>query len=282
MNGSPLDYGLNWLSRPVLMVAGLAAGAGLLLGGCDLLSSSSDSSGTVRLAMETTSSETTAKTGKKAGPEDLPISGSNGTLTITGLHFIVDEFELERADEDDGEEIEDEIEQGPYLTSLDLEGDPVEVTSGNVPFGRYEELSFEIEDVDFGDEESGDDDEGQDEAALRSAIEEAGFTDWPDGASMVAVGTFTPTDGESRPFTTYFEAEIEIEMEMDPPLEFQEGGPSTRVTVHLDPARWFSRADGRVRDLAALDYGETGELVEFELEIEEGFAETEIEQEFGD
>lgn len=284
MNGLYSPSLPHWLDRPTAAVVGVTVATALMLGGCDLLSSSSETTGTVHFAMETSSSETGSGTSKRAETSELSISGSNGTLTLTSLHLIVDEFELERSDEeDDGEEVEDdEVEQGPYLTGLDLEGSPVRVTSGTVPYGRYEELSFEIEDVDFDDEEDGDDENDQSEAALRSAIENAGYADWPADASMVAVGTFTPTDGEARPFTTYFEAEIEIEVEMDPPLDLQEGDPSPRVTVQLDPERWFTRADGRVRDLSAFDYGESGELVEFELEIENGFAETEIEQEFGD
>lgn len=254
-----------------LLVAALLA-VGLVAGGCDLFSSS-ESAGTVQLAMETATSETTTDGGKRTATGELTVSGSNGTLVVSDLYLIVDEFELERAEEEsDDEDDFEEVERGPYVTDLDLDGTPVEVSSGTVPFGRYEELSFEVEDLD----------EDDDSQTLRPVLEEAGFSDWPEEASMVAVGTFTPTDGDSRSFTTYFEAEIEIEMELDPPLEFQDGDPNPQVTVQLDPARWFSRSDGRVRDLSAFDYADQGELIEFELEIEEGFADTEIEREFGD
>ncbi len=83
------------------------------------------------------------------------------------------------------------------------------------------------------------------------------------------------TTGELIPggleeFTTYFEAEIEVEMDLDPVLtivsgEVQAGGAT--ITILLMPDVWFRRADGTVWNLADLQ----DELVEFELEIEDGF-----------
>ncbi|WP_158666641.1 hypothetical protein [Salinibacter altiplanensis] len=51
--------------------------------------------------------------------------------------------------------------------------------------------------------------------ALQNAIQDAGFSNWPGSASMVAQGTFTPEGDTARSFTTYFEAEIEVELEME-------------------------------------------------------------------
>lgn len=104
---------------------------------------------------------------------------------------------------------------------------------------------------------------------------------------MVVVGTFTPSGetsskrGNATEFTTFFEAEIEIEKELSPPLEIG-GEGAQEVTIQIDPERWLKKNDGTVRDLSAHDYETTGSLIEFELEIEEGFSETKIEQEFED
>ncbi len=94
------------------------------------------------------------------------------------------------------------------------------------------------------------------------------------------MGTWTPKDADgnlltadAETFTTYFEAEIEVELDLDPVLEVS-GGIVTGgdITILLRPDRWFTRTDGRVWNLADLQ----DELVEFELEIEDGF-EVEIE-----
>lgn len=279
--------------RGFLLVALLTA-CGLLVSGCDLLSSS-ESTGSVSLAFETTSS-TSATAAKRAAAADVTIEGSNGTLTISRLVLVVGEFELEGAEqeseseEEDGEteseseeESEtDEFERGPFWTDVPLDGSTVEVTAGRVPEGLYEELSFEVEDLE--DDEEGE--EGAQIQAIRSELEsklsewQTDVAEWPTKASMVAIGSFTPDGGSSRSFTTFFEAEIEIEKEFSPPMEVQGGTSAKQVTVQIDPGRWFEKSDGTVRDLSAHDYGETGRLLEFEVEIEEGFTETEIEQEF--
>ena len=100
---------------------------------------------------------------------------------------------------------------------------------------------------------------------------------------MVATGTFTPAEGgDPVPFTTYFEAEIEVELELSPPVEVTADGPSRSIIVRLDPALWFSRADGTVWNLANENYADTQSLVEFEAEFENGAVEIEIESDTDD
>jgi hypothetical protein len=157
----------------------------------------------------------------------------------------------------------DDFEQRYLFINVPLDGAPVTVTAANVPAGQYKELELEIEDI-----EVDDDDEEQTDAALIAALlveVRAAFPDWPDEASMVVVGAFTPTGGSTVDFTTYFEAEIEVEMELDPPLEIAEGG-SVDLVVTLGPAAWIEMPDGTVWDLAAIQ----DQLVEFELEFEDG------------
>lgn len=93
---------------------------------------------------------------------------------------------------------------------------------------------------------------------------------------MLAIGTFTPTGGAPVPFRVYFEAEVEIEMDLVPPVTVTDDGSGATFTVHIDPALWFKRADGTVMNLAALDYDATGSVVEFEFEMENGFTEIEF------
>ena len=83
---------------------------------------------------------------------------------------------------------------------------------------------------------------------------------------MVVIGTFTPTDGDPVDFATYFEAEIEVELEFATPLTVPDDS-NEGIVVALHPELWFARSDGTVRDLSQLQ----DELVEFELELEDGF-----------
>ncbi len=140
-----------------------------------------------------------------------------------------------------------------------------------IPAGLYDELEFEVEDL----EVDADDPEDAADAALIEALLKAirdTFPDWPAEASMLVVGSYTPAPGGGTPtsFSTYFEAEIEVEFDLVPPLEITESAGGS-VVVDVSPDRWFIQADGSVLDLSAFDFTTTGQIVEFELEIEDGF-----------
>lgn len=204
---------------------------------------------------------------------DLVITGSNGTLRITDISFIVSEFELE-ADEDACEAQESngecgEFEAPPLFVRLPLDGDNLVAVTAMVPAGTYHELEFEVEDIDLDDDE-----EEAGEIGTVAAAVQAAFPNWPDEASMVVVGTFTPTGGQPVPFTVFFDAEIEIEKTLVPPLVVDQSNET--VTIELDPAVWFRRFDGTVLDLSAFDFAATDELVEFEAELENGFQKIEF------
>ena len=230
-----------------------------------------------------------------AAASAIAISGSNGTLTIDDIRFVVAEFELERADaddacggargalvarddddddEEDGHDDEDddgddceEFETPPQFVRLSLDGEAVPSVVQPVPPGLYEELEFEIEDLDLDD---GDDDGFEIEQLYQAILAEV--PDWPEDASLLVAGSFTPTEGSPTGFRVFFEAEIEIEIEFPPPGLDLTGDADPRVTVIVDPALWFGRPDGTVLDLSQFD----GHLVEFEFEMEHGFPEIEL------
>jgi hypothetical protein len=179
--------------------------------------------------------------------------------------LIVDEIELEG----DADSAEFETDRPSFLDLPLQEGEVSPVAADRVPPGLYEDFEFEIENIelDDGDEEG----EVRD---LRAEIRED-FPNWPNEASMVVVGTFTTSNDTSRTFETYFEAEIEVERELNPPLEVTSDGFSRELIVRLNPAQWFENADGTVRDLSQSDFEDTGKVIEFEAEFEEGVAEIE-------
>ena len=104
----------------------------------------------------------------------------------------------------------------------------------------------------------------------------AAFPDWPRDASLLVIGTFTPTGGEPQAFRVFFEAEIEIEMELNPPVVIDATSTNPSFTVRIDPALMFRNSNGTVRNLAVLDFDATGQVPEFEVEIENGITEVEF------
>lgn len=184
---------------------------------------------------------------------DLRVDGSNGSLVLTELAFVVDEIELE------GTRGTEDFEQGPLLLESLLDGPEIAVSSRQIPPGQYDDLEFEID-------EGEDDDIMQD---IRSV-----FGDWPDDATIRVSGYFERPGGEIRDFTVYIEAEIEIEMDLTPPLIVEEFDEEVLV-VTLAPALWFTRGDGSVLDLSEWEYISGSDLPELEVEIEDGFLEVE-------
>lgn len=216
-----------------------------------------------------------AQTGSMLRTGDASIGGTNGTLVIEELRIIVAEFELERVSDDDcvdGNDACEKFEAPPAFVNVPLDGGQTVAVTAFVDPDTYDELEFEIEDLDDDEEDPV---KAQQIEELMNDIR-AQFPDWPREASMLAIGTFTPTDGDPMPFRVFFEAEVEIEMDLVPPVTVADDGSGATFTVSIDPALWFKRFDGTVMDLAALDYDATGTVVEFEVEIENGFAEIEF------
>ncbi|MDX1577844.1 MAG: hypothetical protein R3266_05140 [Gemmatimonadota bacterium] len=211
---------------------------------------------------------------RNVAARSMTLTGSNGELTLDEIWLIVAEFELERAFDGDcfgesgGDNDACEKFQGPpQFLPLPLDGGETPAVSQDVPADVYDELELEIEDLELdGDEDNATAAELQ---ALFASIREQ-FPDWPRDASMLVIGSFTPTGGTAVPFRVFFEAEVEIELEFQPPLNLTEGATAT-ATVVVDPALWFRLGDGTVQDLSQF----TGQLVEFEAEIENGFFELE-------
>ena len=206
-----------------------------------------------------------------AAVAELPLDGDNGTLTIDEIWLVVDEFKLERVEDacDDVPEGEDdddceEFELLPFFVSVPLEGEGTGEVSAEVSPGTYEELKFETKAPD-------------DNGSLLADIRENSFDDWPEEASMLVVGTFTPTGGDTVSFRVYFDAEVKVELEFEEgePLVIEEGGDQA-VTVFIDPAVWFVNDDGTVDDLSAYDYDATSEVFAFEAKFEDGFTKIEL------
>ena len=207
----------------------------------------------------------------------LVMTGTNGTLQIDSLFLVVDDFELKRLNDDNCDDVVDhesceKFEAPPSFVNVPLDGTSEIAVRQQVPAGTYREFEFEVEDLDDDEENPV---KAQQIAALRNQIR-AQFPDWPKDASMLVVGTFTPTGGAPVAFRTYFEAEIEVEMDLVPPAVIDSAGGAPSFTVRIDPTLFFRNGNGTVLNLAALNFSTTGQVVEFEVEIENGITEIEF------
>jgi hypothetical protein len=176
---------------------------------------------------------------------DLVIAGFNGTLTLTDVRIVVDDFELKR--ENDIAECSATgrtdlcatIEIGPTIIDLPLAAGVTALGSDLVPAGEYEEIEFDVV--------------GAEDVAptlLAQARALPGYADWPARASIAARGTFADAQsGEVRPFTVYFDLGAAVELEFR--ITIAGAGMGT-VTIHVDPANWLP-FQGGVIDLSAFD-----------------------------
>lgn len=207
----------------------------------------------------------------------LVIEGSNGTLTVTNVSFIVSELELEAHDGAcDGIDKAGcpDFEAPPSFVRLPLGTGAVEVTSKPVPAGTYTELEFEVESLEV--DEDDDQTKRQQVLDLLASIRQT-YADFPENASMVVEGTFLATGTtEAIPFRVYFDAEIEVEMDLVPALTISDTGASRSLLVDVQPALWFKKPHGTVMDLSQFDYAKTGALIEFEVEMDKGFTKIEF------
>ena len=91
---------------------------------------------------------TVAGEGAGGAAGEITVTGSNGVLVITGVHFIVDEFRLERAeaacDSAANEDACERFETDAQFVTLPLDGATVPVFTATVPAGTYTDLKFEV------------------------------------------------------------------------------------------------------------------------------------------
>jgi hypothetical protein len=207
--------------------------------------------------------------------EGLSITGSNGTLVITDVKMIVNEFELRRTEIDD---CDDDDSSGPgscgsfeteyFIADVPLGAGAVTVANDRIPSGTYTAMEFEVKDLEV---DLDDDDDVAESARINALLAQlrTTYANWPAGASMRIEGTFTPTGGVAQPFVAYFDAEIEVEKLFTTPLVIDETSAGVTIDLRLD--LWFKNGDGTVRNLALNNCSTTCSLIEFEVEMEDGF-----------
>jgi hypothetical protein len=254
------------LSHRIFAACGIAVAALAACSDASPTGGGSDARVQVRFGLAGAQAQASLVRFQTGGTEGLTLTGANGTLAISDIRLVAAEFELDGDDDvnrcggNGGDDDCEDFNAGPMFVDLPLTGGTTPVGSGDVPAGVYDEVEFEVEDLDDDEEDAA---EAQRIAALRQQIL-AQFPDWPRDASMLVTGSFTPTGGAARPFRVFIEAEIEIELDLNPALTVGEGQTGS-LDVTLDPAVIF-RNGANVLDLSS-----AGSRFELEVEIENGF-----------
>ncbi|MBR9918563.1 hypothetical protein GYB29_13010 [bacterium] len=222
---------LNKLSLAVMLLT-----SSLLLSACSNTTQSS-----VKLNAKASNSQNYQK-----------LNSAADTVIITEAKFRFSEIEFESATDDDSTD----IEQGPIILSLNLNGGLTEVGIADVPAGFYEELEFEIEARDEDDALVNDPDfEGEN----------------GQNYSMVISGTI---NGE--PFTFRSEKDFEVELEFEPAFEVNDE-EQVSITLNFDTSLWFLDQDGN-----ALNPADSNNILLIESNIENSIEAFEDDDEDGE
>lgn len=181
------------------------------------------------------------------GFRDDTIASGADTIILSSVEIVLREIELERVDgsgacdddagEGDGEGDDgdcEELELGPFLISLPLDGSVSTQLAVDIPPASYSEIEFEVH--------KPDDDDAGDEEFL------AQHPDFVD-VSIRVQGTY---NGQAFVFET--DLNVEQELEFSPPLEVTDDD-QTNVTIRVALDAWFRAAGGALFDPATGNKG---------------------------
>ena len=232
------------LSNAMPLVAAMA----LVACGSDSTGPAESTGQRVTLSVATTGTAS-APTGTSLGVVTV---GTGGELVITKAQLVLREIELEsptmgctsdsssssgsfarasysRGSDDSSDDSSSssggddcgEIELGPVLVDLPLDGGAAAVTQVSIPAGTYHEIEFKLREPD---------DDAED-MAFRAAHPE--FI----GLSVKVQGTYN-----GQPFTWTSSMRADLEREFFPPVVI--GADAANVTLQVDVARWFRDGSG--------------------------------------
>lgn len=231
---------------PRMNRAALIVAAAIALSGCDATETKLADTApvSVRLAL------TGGGAAKASADGPIVLAGTDGTLSVTDVRFILDGFSLAGSGP---------IEAGPIFVDVPLDLESLELFVAEVPLGSYSAVSFQINGL------------GTDEDDLAAQVR-TDFPDWPDEASVAIVGSFAPADASPvRPFTIYIGADVDVSVSVDPPFELEEEHVEKVLTLGVDLLEWLPEEIDHDLDISGYDYGMTGEVIPFAFELDQAF-----------
>ncbi|WP_232798404.1 hypothetical protein [Salinibacter altiplanensis] len=252
----------------LLVLGGLALGLVACDGSTVAGPDGSEADAPVSMAFsDGTASDGTASTRKAASGQRTLIDPDGNQLRLDRVEMVVREIELDRANGDENcapenrpDADEDgcaEVESGPVLVSLPLDGDaPAVVVDTTLPTGRWEEVEFDVH-------------KPEAESSTPGFLE---GTDFPLETSIRVQGRYTPAGAAAQDFTYTSDLNAERELAFEPPLEVTADN-TNNVTFSVNVDAWFRRADSTLVNPARVtDESSFGEVVEENIESSiEGF-----------
>jgi len=199
-----------------------------------MLAACSDMGSSRPVSLSVTTRSTSAGSQPVAG--DIVIGSGPNSITISKVQVVLSEIELSpggpcsTTTEDDGC---DELETGPVLVDLPVDGTTKVVLDGLVPPGTYAGLEAKLDAVTANDEEKG--------ASVFLNMHPE-FT----GISVMVTGTFTDASNQTHSFTFTSEADAGIEAAFQPPVTVD--ATTSNLTINVDVASWFKDQSGAVID----------------------------------
>lgn len=194
-----------------------------IISGCDILNSdgtSTESEATFQMKI------------KEANPYGNVASSSDGNISteseenemeLTEVKFFIEELELDGTNGTPDFEAED---LNDFIANIPLDGSPLEIDRIQIPDGLYDEFEIEFEKPDDDDVE----------------VTDRDFRDETGAYSLVVKGIF---NGEDFMFRS--SEDFEIELDLDPPVEFADGSHSVLV-LEIDVNHWFRDDAGMILD----------------------------------
>lgn len=180
--------------------------------------------------------------GVTQGSTGTVVVAGGDTLRLTSVRLVVDELELERGlagtcGDDDADAVITvdagcaELELGPYLVALPMNGSLTPAVTVSLPVGSYRGLEMKLRRADSGDDR-----------AFNARHPEM------NGITVRVEGTF-----RGQPFTWRGDVEADLELDFDPPLVVDGAG---NFTVDIDAGRWFRTSAGAIIDPATAGPGQ--------------------------
>lgn len=211
-----------------------SAPAALLLVGCT--GTAPKASQPISLSVTTRSASTPFLPVTSTLSAGLQIGTGANSLTINHAQVVLSRIELSPSgscatagEKDDC----DELQAGPAVVDLPVDGTTKVVLDGTVPPGKYTALHAKLDAVKADEDETG-----------VSAFLVA-HPDWK-GISVKVTGVFTDAKSQTHDFTFASEADAEIEAAFQPAITVAAG--TSNITVSVDVASWFKDKTGAVID----------------------------------
>lgn len=216
--------------RPLVSLAPAA----LLLVGCT--GTAPKASQPISLSITTRSGSTPSLSAAGTVSASIQIGTGANSLTINKTQVVLAKIELSPSgtcatagEKDDC----DELQAGPALVDLPVDGTTKVVLDGAVPPGTYTALHAKLDAVTPDEDEPG-------VAAFLVA-----HPDWK-GVSVKVTGVFTDAKSQTHDFTFASEADAAIEAAFQPAITVAAG--TSNITVSVDVASWFKDKTGAVID----------------------------------